>query len=75
MQYCSYSKTAIFHHLPFKHPNHQSISINVGNATPNIIKHVHTEKFNVHRRPGTKDVSNTAVCVRNIQKQLSRGVL
>ena len=68
-------KDSDFSPLSFQHSNHCSISINVGNATPNIIKHVHTEKFNVHRRPGTTNVSNTAACVCKVQKQLLRGVL
>ena len=53
--------------LPFSAlSNHHSVSNNVGNPAPNIIKPVHTKKIDFHRRPSTSNVSNNVVCVRKV---------
>ena len=47
-------------------PNHCSVSKNFGNPAANIMKPVHTKKFDVRRRPGAKNVCNTAAYVPNV---------
>ena len=56
-------------------PNHCSISNNVNNPAPNIIKPVHAKKFDVRHRSGTSNVCNTVVCVRNISVCYNRSSL
>ena len=56
-------------------PNHCSISNNVNNPAPNIIKPVHTKKFDVRHRSGMSNVCNTVVCVRNISVCYNRSTL
>ena len=56
-------------------PNHCSISNNVNNPAPNIIKPVHAKKLDVRHRSGTSNVCNTVVCVRNISVCYNRSSL
>ena len=44
-------------------PNHRSILENISNSAASLIKPVHTNKFDIHRRLGTKNLHNPAVCV------------
>ena len=47
-------------------PIHRSVSNNVGNSASNIMKPVHTEKFDICGRPGKSNVCNTVACVCNV---------
>ena len=62
--------------LPFPAlPNHCSVGDNVGNPSFNIMKPVHTKKFDIRRRLGTSNVCNTVVYVRNFNFGYNRSTL
>ena len=62
--------------LPFSAlPNHCSVGNNVGNLAFNIMKPVHTKRFDVGRRTGPNNVCNTAVRVRNVNVGYNRSAL
>ena len=56
-------------------PNHCSVSNNVVNPSSNIMKPVHTKKFDVCCRSITSNVCNTVTCVRNVNIGYNRSTL
>ena len=62
--------------LPFPAlPKHYSVGNNLGNLASNIMKPVHTKRFDVRRRTGTSKVCNTVVCVCNVNVGYNRSAL
>ena len=51
---------------------YRTVGNNVGNPASNIMKPVHTKKFDVIRRPGTSHVCSNIVCVRNFNVGYNR---
>ena len=54
---------------------YRSVGNNVCNPTSNIMKTVHTKKFNVRRRAGTSHLCNNTVCVRNVNVGCNRIII
>ena len=62
--------------LPFPAlPKHYSVGNNLGNLASNIMKPVHTKRFDVRRWTGTSKVCNTVVCVCNVNVGYNRSAL
>ena len=53
-------------------PNHRSLGNNVGNPASNIMKPVHTKKFDVRCRPGKSNVCNLFIYLLYLRLEQSQ---